>query len=271
MKYRSVISRILLAALALSLLLGATACKKNPFTEKSLTKLSDYDDYKIDMTVDVVRNRKIEVTVTNNSEHMYDFGHLYQLEYKFRGSWYRVPLQAMFTLEAIVVDPGCSWTDTYYLTEMHGDLPAGHYRIVKDVTYGGERYYFAAEFDLKKAVDDTPAMERSTLASDQILPLEDYTLPVSDIRKADAKNLEFEIKLGDSARDFEFSLEYQQDGEWYSVPLRGANSSYGAGEELFELYLQTEGPLPSGRYRLLREIRQDGSGRTIYGAYEFNL
>ena len=73
-----------------------------------------------------------------------------------------------FTMEGIMLGPAEEFTsddpdavkisDTGSLTEdlsKIGKLPAGHYRIIKDISVldgdeYGDRYYLAAEFDLEK-------------------------------------------------------------------------------------------------------------------------
>ena len=156
---------VLTAALVLS-----ASCQANGNKQiKSTANLTDPDDIKVFMTVEVIAEKTIRVSFENKSEHTIMYGNPYTLEYCSDGKWYRVPFEKdgpMFTMEGIILGPadavpneeGLTLSNTRYddvRLEGFSKLSKGHYRIVKDVSFmsddGGplkSTYYLAAEFDL---------------------------------------------------------------------------------------------------------------------------
>ena len=64
--------RILICSiLTFALLLSVTACKKKLFKERSDIDLSSFDACPVELTVDVVWNRKVNVTLTNKGDVSY--------------------------------------------------------------------------------------------------------------------------------------------------------------------------------------------------------
>ncbi|MBO4680870.1 MAG: hypothetical protein J5623_03115 [Clostridiales bacterium] len=156
---------VLTAALVLS-----ASCQANGNKQiKSTANLTDPDDIKVFMTVEVIAEKTIRVSFENKSEHTIMYGNPYTLEYCSDGKWYQVPFEKdgpMFTMEGIILGPadavpneeGLTLSNTRYddvRLEGFSKLSKGHYRIVKDVSFmsddGGplkSTYYLAAEFDL---------------------------------------------------------------------------------------------------------------------------
>ena len=110
MKTSVITRKIVSSILFLSLIFSISACakKKPQFQELSTTVLSPYDEHQVDVSVEVIGNRKIEVTLTNNSQTTsYTYGNPYQLEFKEDGKWYKVPFQEiMWTMEAYLLGHG---------------------------------------------------------------------------------------------------------------------------------------------------------------------
>ena len=291
MEKQMVMKKLTAALVLLGMIIGTAACSSdNKFKERSDVSLSNYDDYKVEMSVEVVRNRKLMVNLVNNSDRTYMYGRSYTLEYQKNGEWYKVPMDVVFTMEGIMlgphVEPGAETAsadiilgDTssvpVYLEDV-GKLPAGHYRIIKDISSLGDdgyptaTYLMAAEFDLAKEQKEDPKHIVSEIPEDRITDESSYKLPVSSVKKTDKKTLT--IYFENYSASGEFVLQYQKNGQWYDVPVRnigGAVSSIPTEENYLILY--TEDPLSSGKYRLLHNYGLQTSENDSYFSYTFEL
>ena len=291
MEKQMVMKKFTAVLVLLGMIIGTAACSSdNKFKEKSDVSLSNYDDYKVEMSVEVVRNRKLMVNLVNNSDRTYMYGRSYTLEYQKNGEWYKVPMDVIFTMEGIMlgphVEPGAETAsadiilgDTssvpVYLEDA-GKLPAGHYRIIKDISSLGDdgyptaTYLMAAEFDLAKEQKEDPKHIVSEIPEDRITDESSYKLPVSSVKKTDKKTLT--IYFENYSASGEFVLQYHKNGQWYDVPVRnigGAVSSIPTEENYLILY--TEDPLPSGKYRLLHNYGLQTSENDSYFSYTFEL
>ena len=291
MEKQMVMKKLTAALVLLGMIIGTAACSSdNKFKERSDVSLSNYDDYKVEMSVEVVRNRKLMVNLVNNSDRTYMYGRSYTLEYQKNGEWYKVPMDVVFTMEGIMlgphVEPGAETASTdiilgdtssvpVYLEDV-GKLPAGHYRIIKDISSLGDdgyptaTYLMAAEFDLAKEQKEDPKHIVSEIPEDRITDESSYKLPVSSVKKTDKKTLT--IYFENYSASGEFVLQYQKNGQWYDVPVRnigGAVSSIPTEENYLILY--TEDPLPSGKYRLLHNYGLQTSENDSYFSYTFEL
>ena len=162
-----------------------------------------------------------------------------------------------------------------YLEDV-GKLPAGHYRIIKDISSLGDdgyptaTYLMAAEFDLAKEQKEDPKHIVSEIPEDRITDESSYKLPVSSVKKTDKKTLT--IYFENYSASGEFVLQYHKNGQWYDVPVRnigGAVSSIPTEENYLILY--TEDPLSSGKYRLLHNYGLLTSENDSYFSYTFEL
>lgn len=291
MEKQMVMKKFTAALVLLGMIIGTAACSSdNKFKERSDVSLSNYDDYKVEMTVEVVRNRKLMVSLINHSDRTYMYGRAYTLEYQKNGEWYKVPMDVIFTMEGIMlgphVEPGAETAsadiilgDTssvpVYLEDV-GKLPAGHYRIIKDISSLGDdgyptaTYLMAAEFDLAKEQKEDPKHIVSEIPEDRITDESSYKLPVSSVKKTDKKTLT--IYFENYSASGEFVLQYHKNGQWYDVPVRnigGAVSSIPTEENYLILY--TEDPLSSGKYRLLHNYGLQTSENDSYFSYTFEL
>ena len=287
MEKQSTMKKLAAVSVLLGIIMGTAACSADSkFKEKSNVKLSNYDDYKVDMTVEVVRNRKLMVNLENKSDRTYMYGRAYSLEYQQHGGWYKVPMDVVFTMEGILLGPHSESADSddvvitdkssepVYLDEV-GTLPAGHYRIIKDISVHadegvGTTYYMAAEFDLAKEAKDEPKLKESVIPANKIMDEKDYKIPVASVNKSDGKTLVINFD-NYSAFGF-FVLEYQKDGTWYDMPIRSSGGSASADptdENI--LILVMEDPLPSGKYRLLHDVGLFTSDDDYYYSYTFEL
>ena len=287
MKKKSVLFRAIASALAIGIFTGASACaKKLIYTEKSDVTLSNYEDHKIDMKVDVVRNRKLLVTLKNNSEKTYMYGEEFSIEYKTLGSWFKVPMKDghAWTAVGIMLGPADEYaipneegyklantvTDRVYL-DCYDTLPAGHYRLIKQILKDNtdDAYYLAAEFDLEKESDEIPPLQKTTIPEDKLVPAETRTLPVSYVKLN--YPIELEILFTKYSAFGEFYLQYMQNGEWCDVLIRskGGNLTSDAEDNMLLLYL--EDTPQKGTYRLLHAILNDKYEVDRYVTYTFEL
>lgn len=291
MEKQMVMKKFTAALVLLGMIIGTAACSSdNKFKERSDVSLSNYDDYKVEMTVEVVRNRKLMVSLINHSDRTYMYGRAYTLEYQKNGEWYKVPMDVIFTMEGIMLGPhvepgaepasadiilGDTSSVPVYLEDV-GKLPAGHYRIIKDISSLGDdgyptaTYLMAAEFDLAKEQKEDPKHIVSEIPEDRITDESSYKLPVSSVKKTDKKTLT--IYFENYSASGEFVLQYHKNGQWYDVPVRnigGAVSSIPTEENYLILY--TEDPLSSGKYRLLHNYGLQTSENDSYFSYTFEL
>ena len=291
MEKQMVMKKLTAALVLLGMIIGTAACSSdNKFKERSDVSLSNYDDYQVEMTVEVVRNRKLMVSLINHSDRTYMYGRAYTLEYQKNGEWYKVPMDVIFTMEGIMLGPHVepdeksasgdivisdTSSEPVYLEDA-GKLPAGHYRIIKDISSLGDdgyptaTYLMAAEFDLAKEQKEDPKHIVSEIPEDRITDESSYKLPVSSVKKTDKKTLT--IYFENYSASGEFVLQYQKNGQWYDVPVRnigGAVSSIPTEENYLILY--TEDPLSSGKYRLLHNYGLQTSENDSYFSYTFEL
>lgn len=280
---------LICSILTFALLLSVTACKKKRFKERSDIDLSSFDACPVELTVDVVWNRKVNVTLTNKGDASYTYGSEYRLEYRQSGEWYKVPFlpHVGFTLIGYTLGHGEPVTSgdeeyaisntaemTYYLDEMHGDLPAGHYRILSELfpeSSSSTQYWIAGEFDLERATSEAEPLRKSRVDPAQVVPTDEHTLRITSVDY----NREENTLVIMYARSVDFILEMQQDGQWYEIPVRGYGGSYDATaiDQQIDMHLEQE--LTSGHYRLIRDDylqgdeQEDSTSR--YLIYEFDL
>ncbi len=285
MKRYTLIYRIAAAAMSLTLMLGAAACKKkNPFKDKSTVSLTDPQSVKFDMSVEMLGSRKVLVTLENKSDSTYITGEPYYLEYQDGKDWYQVPATGIFTMQAYVIapegDPQLShvWSQKIFLSDYNKDidLPAGHYRLIKNVSLDEDnesktdKVYLAAEFDLKKEVADS--QEKSKITDDQIISADEYKLPVSGVELTSENEMRVTIgtaRLAMGGRSF--VLQFKQDGVWYTKEIKGLGEDSDISAEYGTLYIYPAEPFAKGTYRLLQEQSRDSYGKTIYAGYEFTV
>ena len=82
---------------------------------------------------------KYEYTLINNTSQEWGYGGSYRLQVKRGANWEDVkPKEEVgFTLEMRNLPANSSVSDKLSINFIYGKLPAGKYRIVKDVYYGG--------------------------------------------------------------------------------------------------------------------------------------
>ena len=190
--------RILICSiLTFGILMSSTDCKKKIFKERSDIDLSSFDECPVELMVKVIRNRKVRVTLTNKGETSYSYGHEYRLEYRQSGKWYKVPFlpNARFTQMGSTLGHGETFTlgdeeyvisnkaeMTYFLDEMHSDLPSGHYRIIKEISPKSSpntHFWIAGEFDLETATSEAVPLQKSKIDPAQVIPTDEQTLRIT--------------------------------------------------------------------------------------------
>ena len=133
----------------------------NPYQDKSVLEIAD-NRIGVVLTADVQSVQDIKLLIKNNTQKYISFGDMYSIEYKNDNDWYTVPLlpDTYFPLMLYAIEPGNERSYEVKTVQTHGELPAGHYRIIKEVNMtddmdddtdisNADKYNFAAEFDLK--------------------------------------------------------------------------------------------------------------------------
>ncbi|MBP5654849.1 MAG: hypothetical protein J6X33_04990 [Clostridiales bacterium] len=302
MRRTSVIYRVIALTACAGMVLGMTGCAKaqNPFTEKSDVKLSSFEECPVELKAEVIWNRKVKVTVANKGHEAYTWGQPYKLEYQYYGEWYSVPSLPDhawpligYTLgygEDVFIEGGLVYApvtaeETERLDDMFGDIPEGHYRIIKDFStpVGGpeeNKYFVAAEFDLGKATTEPEPLQKSAVDPSKIVTSDSIKLDVEYIKcESGSKMITIRYKVASNSYSVETSLEYQKDGEWYVIPIA---SKGGAWEECMPVSayeeISLDVPLEQGHYRFLFTCYPvvedpDPSNRIIssIASYEFDI
>ena len=163
MKTRSSVGFLTCIGLSAALLLSSAGCKnsqknknKNPFSQRSTTEFSNYDDYKVDVNLTVGNGKKAVLTAKNNNSDTVTWGEGYILEYQYDGDWYTVPFGekgGVFLHMGYILYSGTTKEKVFYLDDQFDNLPSGHYRMVETMNQGTmetgiKTYTLANEFDL---------------------------------------------------------------------------------------------------------------------------
>ncbi len=98
-----------------------------------------------------VKSTEMMITIDNMSETDFSYGRDYTIQRMKRDKWYEVkPIgELVVSPRAVLLPMGIANLHTYRWETYYGELPAGHYRIVKTVTDGTQEYVLAGEFDIK--------------------------------------------------------------------------------------------------------------------------
>ncbi len=109
----------------------------------------------VKLSMDKYKSWEGEVTFRSSAEKSYTYGDWYEIHYKFGEEWHRVPyLNALGYYDlAYALPAGESVSLMINWKSIYGELPAGTYRIVKDVIdYRSpgdyDKHYQAAEFEI---------------------------------------------------------------------------------------------------------------------------
>ena len=106
----------------------------------------------VEITVDesLDASTGITYTLSNQSDKDLNYGQDYGLQKEKNGKWYDVEPEnpVAITMELLWLPAGN--TDTLELSweSSYGELPAGHYRILKNVSDNENGYYLAGEFQV---------------------------------------------------------------------------------------------------------------------------
>ena len=159
---------IILAACLL--ILSLTGCEladgiKFPWGKDSEISASDPVDYTYTgydgAIIAYVKSdaKSLTVTISNESDSTWQSGNMrsYSLEVLRDGVWYAVEPTGDLanTMELMIFAPGEKITHTFDLYARYGELPAGHYRVVKSYwankteTKEAGEFYLACEFDVE--------------------------------------------------------------------------------------------------------------------------
>ncbi len=107
------------------------------------------------LSMDKYKSWEGEMVLRNNAEESYTYGEWFEIQYKYGEEWHRVPYISEFGYYdiAYALPAGKSEAIMINWSKIYGELPAGTYRIVKDViVYRSpgdyDKHYLAAEFEI---------------------------------------------------------------------------------------------------------------------------
>lgn len=107
------------------------------------------------LSMDKYKSWEGEMVLRNNAEESYTYGEWFEIQYKYGEEWHRVPYISEFGYYdiAYALPAGKSEAIMINWSKIYGELPAGAYRIVKDViVYRSpgdyDKHYLAAEFEI---------------------------------------------------------------------------------------------------------------------------
>ena len=140
--------RALACVLAMMALLSA--CGKLKLLEESAYEVNTLDS--VTMAVNGVSADGAAYTIRNGGEEDLTFGMDFGVQAEKNGVWYDIEHEPMSVIAiAAVLEAGAEGTYTCSWENGYGALSAGHYRIVKSVSAGGDgqSHWLAAEFTIE--------------------------------------------------------------------------------------------------------------------------
>lgn len=142
------LKNILLAALAMLLLNG---CGQK-LGEEYTGEVNTAEGIVLTVEEDSVKPTEISYTIKNSSNQDLSYGQDYGLQKEKDGKWYEVIPEnpVAVTLELLWLPSGNTDTHTTGWKDSYGELPAGHYRIVKHVSDNQQSYTLAGEFQIEE-------------------------------------------------------------------------------------------------------------------------
>ena len=151
---------------AVMLLLNGCATELSIHDEKpSAITTAASDELFLEAKEETVTPGGMEYSIVNQSKEVWEYGLFYLLQVKENGEWYNlnltggVEVNGKFGMEfpaiALVAKPGEEQSESVDWTYYYGELPGGHYRLIKegqlcgaDGNRPGESTCLAAEFTI---------------------------------------------------------------------------------------------------------------------------
>ena len=216
----------------------------------------------------------IQVSITNNSgQDVYYLTDLHNLEVLQDGKWVLVPHKSNigFYLEGDVVDAGARRESEASLWMYNTPLPAGRYRIIKDVG-PGENIRPGTMLSAEFTISDTPAEPSDT---DIALTAEQTVYP------GGTESFEVTI-INTSDLLYEYGMKYRieawRDGSWVNLPGHdnwpmSNDAVHPHNQNTFSVsFLGLQEVPGAGRYRVTKDFYLDLSKEpTLTAAFEFEL
>ncbi len=125
--------------------------------ERTYSSYDDSGEVEICVVADSVTSTGATFKIRNSSEYMVDFGVDFSLQVYADGEWSNVEYivdSYDYNLDAIIVwAGGYATTFTANWSNIYGELPSGHYRLIKEYSYetddGYVNYYGICGFDIE--------------------------------------------------------------------------------------------------------------------------
>ena len=86
--------------------------------------------------------------IHNESEEALSYGQEVHLEVEVNGKWYYIDKSLEWDAVLLFQEAGASAEYTFTWVSTYGELPEGHYRLVKAVQLSEETIYLATEFNI---------------------------------------------------------------------------------------------------------------------------
>ena len=149
---KKIISMVLCLALALSM---AGCGNKTNYSDSNVTEVNTYPNVSMELYDDTITNGLLTLTLTNNNDFDIESGNQYDFAIEaFRNDkWQSIEIG-----ERVNTADACSYYKGEHLiqfgiSEIYGELPNGHYRLVKCFWPENEgldaKFYLSVEFDIE--------------------------------------------------------------------------------------------------------------------------
>lgn len=156
------ILRILICGIIILGIIGCTSSKNDSnIGRESKTKITAYGDPALSVKEGTLTSTGATVLLKNNGDKNYTYGSPYKIEKKEDDKWYTVKTinEYLFTMPAYQLKSGETKELQLDWKIMYGELSAGNYRIVKDISFEYEEgkydtYNIAAEFIIDNLNED---------------------------------------------------------------------------------------------------------------------
>lgn len=205
------------------------------------------------------------LTVQNKTYDDLTFGTEFFIQIEVDGRWYDLsPLEDLtWPADQLTVPAHRSYTEDISWPVRYGELPGGHYRLVKPCDQPSTAAYMVCEFDIPDA-PDTPGgypwkleecAETYENADEQvILQFADGTLTATGGTVVIENSTEEDVVFG-----WQFFLQIEVDGQWYRIPTPSnlgwtmeawtveAHGTFSRDADWSGIY----GELPPGQYRFV--------------------
>lgn len=118
-------------------------------TKNSMDIKNDNANISIQLTDGSLTSAGTKLIICNNSESDISFGSEYSIQLSQNGAWYDIDVKNTdWTGELFTVGAGNECEVEINWASIYGELPVGKYRIVKEYSQLGQKFFTLTEFDI---------------------------------------------------------------------------------------------------------------------------